>query len=82
MPRGRRYPGHDARASVSYDLQVWTAAPFEDASKLPDSGWVATHGSRSKSGKGWLINVSANQEVLPEDIPEDVHGALPGMAHA
>jgi len=64
---------------LSYALQVWTTAPFEDASTLPDSGWVETNGSWSKGGKGWLVNVSANQEVLAEDIPEDINGALPGI---
>jgi hypothetical protein len=64
---------------VSYDLQVWTTASFVDASTMPDSGWVETNGNWSKSGKGWLVNVSANQQVLQEDIPEDVNGALPGI---
>ncbi len=64
---------------MSYDLQVWTTAPFVDASTMPDSGWVEANGNWSKSGRGWLVNVSANQEVLPEDIPKDINGALPGI---
>jgi|GEM_PF-809862 len=73
---------------MSYDLSVYCTEPFEDRSVLPeperwtasrkpgfdDETWTYEHGR-------WLINTGPSAPLLEEDIPEEVTGALPGIAH-
>lgn len=62
---------------MSYDLRIWTTLPPEagcPTKTLRESGPLA-------QGRGWLINAHVSARVEPEDIPEHVAQALPGIAH-
>jgi hypothetical protein len=66
---------------MSYDLRVWTVGRFDDAAVLPNADWTSREGAWSTSGRGWILNVGTSHEVLPEDIPEEVNAALPGIRY-
>ena len=66
---------------MSYDLRVWSVGSFDEPAVLPSGDWISTEGASTMSGAGWILNVGASQKLLPEDIPEDVNAALPGVRY-
>jgi hypothetical protein len=66
---------------MSYHVSVWCVRPLLD-STLDELGTWERHGdARSISGKGWVLHAGPSDRVLPEDIPEEVMAALPGIEH-
>lgn len=65
---------------MSYDLRVWTALRPPLPASLPDpESWVLHGEAHSREGRNWQIVVSGPHEVLPEDVPAEVAGELPGI---
>jgi hypothetical protein len=66
---------------MSYHVSVWCIRPLLDAI-LQELGTWQHHGDRrSISGNGWILHAGPSSRVLPEDIPEEVMAALPGIEH-
>ncbi len=67
---------------MSYDVSIWCVRPFADPSRLPAAeGWRTQGDGWSCGGRGWVLNSGPSEAVQPEDIPREVMGALPGIAH-
>lgn len=67
---------------MSYDLSVWCVEPFRDPAALADAGaWKPDCNGWMLEGRGWLLHAGPSDAVLDEDLPDEVRGALPGMAH-
>ena len=62
---------------MSYDLRVWTTLPPEIG--YPAATWLGS--GPLAQGRGWLINAHVSARIEPEDVPEQVAEALPGIAH-
>ena len=62
---------------MSYDIRIWTTRPPEV--REPADGSDAS--LPVAQGRGWLINAGAPLLVQPEDVPEQIAEALPGIAH-
>ena len=60
---------------MSYDLRIWTTLP----PKLGDLQLAATH-ERPRARAAWDVHVGAAAAVGPEDVPEEIAEALPGVA--
>lgn len=61
---------------MSYDIRIWS-------SQLPDiEELAATDASLPiAQGRSWLINASGPTLVEPEDVPQGIAEALPGIRH-
>jgi len=67
---------------VSYDLSVWCVEPFRDPAALADVGaWKLSGNGWMIEGRGWLLHVGPSDAVLDEDLPDEVRGAMPGIAY-
>ncbi len=67
---------------MSYDVSIWCTEPFDDPRVLPTpEKWQAADGGWRYEGRGWLLRVQASAKIWDEDIPDEVVGALPGIAH-
>jgi hypothetical protein len=67
---------------VSYDLQIWTSTPPDLPAALPDhQRWQLVGLSCTWSGRGWQIVAGPVHRVDPEDVPAEVHAAIPGVSH-
>lgn len=66
----------------SYELSVWCVHPLETPPALSEPlAWTTTFPIWEISAAKWLIAVSPSTPVLPEDMPLEVEGVLPGIAH-
>jgi hypothetical protein len=69
------------RAAMSYDLQVWSANQPALPACLPEAAnWRRAGGAWSYEKRAWQVNLNPADRVLPEDVPEAVSAALPGVA--
>jgi hypothetical protein len=67
---------------MSYDLQVRSVRPTDSSVVLPEPGkWSTNAGSWIHERRHWQIHVAQPVRVLPEDLPEDVARALPGVVY-
>ena len=65
---------------MSYDLQVWSAVAVDLAKALPTAAeWRIEADVSVWGGRGWQVVVGPQHRVDPDDVPEDVHAALPGV---
>ena len=66
---------------MSYDLQIWSIEPVRLPEALPDpAAWCDSAGSWIHEERGWQISIYESNRVKPEDVPEGVTRALPGIA--
>lgn len=66
---------------MSYDLQVWSGNQPPLPACLPEApGWRLERDNWCYQRPAWQINLNASDQVLPEDVPESVSVALPGVA--
>lgn len=67
---------------MSYDLQVWATSSTDLPNALPEpQQWRAEGNLWIRGGRGWQVVVGPQHRVELEDIPQDVHAALPGVQH-
>ena len=67
---------------MSYDLQIWSVHPAAASYVLPDPmTWIANAQSWVHERRGWQIVIGRSVKVLPEDVPEAVAQALPGITY-
>jgi hypothetical protein len=67
---------------VSYDITIWCTQPFDDPTLLPlPDEWIVHTDHWSYARPTWVLNTGPSAKVLPEDIPEGVLVALPGIAY-
>jgi hypothetical protein len=65
---------------VSYDLQIWSVRPVQLPEDLPDpEAWTCQSDYWIREGRDWQILLSGSIKVEPEDVPQGVHNALPGI---
>jgi hypothetical protein len=68
---------------MSYDLQVWSVRPADLLSTLPDpTEWTDNAGSWTLERRGWQIVIGRSVKVLPEDVPDEIARALPGIDYS
>jgi hypothetical protein len=60
---------------MSYDLRIWTTLP----PKLGDLRLATTH-EQPRPRAGWDLHIGEAAAVEPEDVPEEIAEALPGVA--
>lgn len=66
---------------MSYDLHIWSRAAVALPQALPDAQhWSGSGDTWVRAGRGWQLTINPSLRVLPEDIPPEVDGALPGIA--
>ena len=66
---------------MSYDLQVWSSTQPTLPTPLPEAAsWRLAGGAWSYRRGAWQIDLYPSDRVLPEDVPEPVLVALPGVA--
>ncbi|MGN6366822.1 MAG: hypothetical protein ACTHN5_00895 [Phycisphaerae bacterium] len=67
---------------MSYDLHVWSVRPFEQKYLRKAAEWEQSgDGGCMYARGGWQIVINASDVVLPEDVPEEVAGLLPGIGY-
>jgi hypothetical protein len=67
---------------MSYDLQIWSVLPASAPEGLPKpTTWTANDQSWMHERRDWQIVIGRSVKVLPEDVPEAVAQALPGIAY-
>lgn len=67
---------------VSYDLQVWATSQVELPIALPEPElWREEGGVWVRGKHAWQVVVGPQHRVDLEDIPFDVHAALPGVGY-
>jgi hypothetical protein len=67
---------------MSYDLQIWSVRPAAASDVLPNpTTWIANGQSWVHERRDWQIVIGRSLKVLPEDVPEAVAQALPGIAY-
>jgi hypothetical protein len=65
---------------MSYDLQIWTTSRPSWPECLPDyQQWHAMEGGLLLRRAKWQIVANSAARVLPEDIPDEIMAALPGI---
>ncbi len=66
---------------MSRDLQVWSATEPALPASLPDAAkWRPAAGGWSRAHGESTIRLTLPDRVLPEDVPESVSAAVPGIA--
>jgi hypothetical protein len=66
---------------MSYDLQIWSIEPVPLPEALPDpTVWCYSAGSWIHEERDWQISICESNRIEPEDVPEGVTRALPGIA--
>ena len=79
---GVRRLGSTRAQSVSYDLQVWSTSGTDLPGGLPDSDeWHRHDDVCVWRARAWQLVVGPCHRVEFEDVPDDVHAALPGIQH-
>ena len=71
--RYRSGPPLTGRHLMSYDLRIWTTLP----PKLAD---IRPFAKPEQQRQSWELHVSEPVAVEPEDVPEELRQALPGVA--
>lgn len=67
---------------MSYDLQIWSVNAVNAYTTLPEAErWKPNNQTLVHERRDWQIVVGRSVDVLPEDIPEDVANALPGISY-
>jgi hypothetical protein len=67
---------------MSYDLQIWSVHPAPSSDVLPKpTTWIANGQLWTHERRDWQVVVGRSVKVLPEDVPEVVAQALPGIAY-
>ena len=67
---------------MSYDLQIWSVRPAPSSDVLPKpTTWIANGQLWMHERRDWQVVVGRSAKVLPEDAPETVAQALPGIAY-
>lgn len=67
---------------MSYDLQVWSTEPPPLPACLPDSAqWQAQNDVWTWARRGWQVVAGPVHVVDPDDVPDDVRAALPGISY-
>lgn len=65
---------------MSYDLRVWAVRSPELATVLPaPASWVLHAEEFVREGRTWQLVVAGPSRVEPEDVPEEVGCAIPGI---
>jgi hypothetical protein len=66
---------------MSYDLQVWSVQPPGLPACLPDAvRWLQAGDAWSYRRRAWQVVLNPPDRALPEDVPDAVAAALPGIA--
>jgi len=66
---------------MSYDLEIWSVRPFEPASMPKGTGVTSAGRDYAVLGCGWQIVINSSDKMLPEDLPDEVAAALPGIRY-
>ena len=67
---------------MSYDLQIWSVRPAPSSDVLPKpTTWIADGQLWMHERRDWQVVVGPSVKVLPEDVPETVAQALPGIGY-
>lgn len=67
---------------MSHDLSIWCVRPLRSHTALPDAEkWDASGSCWLLDGNEWLLSTGPSDCVVPEDVPEEVVGAFPGIRH-
>ncbi len=67
---------------MSYDVQLWVVEePFLETLLRPKDGWKQGTDSWVKGARKWQLVVTKPANVEPEDVPEVVAQALPGIGY-
>jgi hypothetical protein len=67
---------------MSYDLQIWSVRPAAASDVLPNpTTRIADGQSWVHERRDWQIVIGRSVKVLPEDVPEAVAQALPGITY-
>jgi hypothetical protein len=67
----------DILATVSYDLQIYSARAFDPAIFDGANGWNPNQ--RSFQTANWQIVVNPSDKIFPEDIEDEIASLLPGI---
>ena len=66
---------------MSYDLQIWSVRAF-DSSTLESAEWKHPMDAQwIFEGKTWQISIFRSTKLLPEDVPNEIGGLLPGIQY-
>ena len=67
---------------MSYDLKIWSSGQMpENNSLLADAGYKLGNDFFVREGDGWQAIISRSVTVEPEDIPDTIMQALPGISY-
>jgi hypothetical protein len=66
---------------MSYDLQIWSVHPVDEAGFHKPELWEKKDRAWTHAQKRWQLIVSHSDRLLPEDIPEEVAALLPGIEY-
>ena len=67
---------------MSYDLQLWSVLPVQVPDDLPtDFKWSRSGDFWSTAHAGWQLVVTGSARVFPEDVPDEIFRALPGISY-
>ena len=68
---------------MSYDIEVWSVRPIDSSVFAPPERWGQEGSQWVYTGQKWQIVVghSDKNRILPEDIPQEVAKALPGIQY-
>src|SRR3954469_475823 len=67
---------------MSYDLQIWSVHPFEQAFMgSRKGGGRSSRNDYTFSGKGWQIVINSSDKILPEDIEPQISSTVPGIRY-
>jgi hypothetical protein len=67
---------------MSYDLKIWSSGQIgKSTTLLTEAGYKKNNDYFTRAGNGWLINISPSLTVEPEDIPDTIMQALPGISY-
>ena len=68
--------------NMSYDIQIWSVDPLPLPEALPDAKkWQPEGSAWVRVSKHWQIVVGSSVKALPEDVPLDIVGLLPGIGY-
>jgi hypothetical protein len=67
---------------MSYDIEIWSVGPSELPAALPtNTRWESQADSWVLPRKTWQLVVEQSAKVWPEDIPDEIVPALPGISY-
>jgi hypothetical protein len=67
---------------MSYDLRIWSSKELsDDSTLLAEKGYQENDDCFIREGKGWQVVINQTDDVEPEDIPDEIMQALPGIAY-